>query len=206
MGLVRAIVALVLIAVAASPMVGGGFGTSTDVPSVYAASSTTSLLDKNDRDKEKKEKNRADEDDEDERGNRKQTEEERREAKEQEEIKDDSPRNPTNTLALDNFQLEGQVVTLNCEAQPKEIVIRTVDGEATLYQGPRDPVNRIDRLYCGDLQVGDYVFVHEGQKRHEMAYDAYYISCQKEREDGDDTENENSDDIDPNCTHIFSRG
>ena len=138
MGIVRAIVALVLIAVAASPMLSGGFGTSSDVPSVHAASSVTSLLDKNDRDREKKEKNRQR--DEDEKGNREKTAEEKREEKEQEEAKDDSPRNPTNTLALDNFQLEGQVVSLNCEIQPKEIVIHTVDGDATLFQGPRDPV------------------------------------------------------------------
>ena len=203
MGFVRALVALVLIAVAASPMLSGRLGTGTDVPSVYAASSATSLLDKNDRDREKKEENRQR--DEDEKGRREKTAEEKREEKEQEEVKDDSPRNPTNTLALDNFQLEGQVVSLNCEVQPKEIVIRTVDGEATLFQGPRDPVNRIDRLYCGDLMVGDYIFVHEGEKRNEMAYDAYYISCQQEREEGPDNTNDNDDVVDPNCAHIWGR-
>ena len=203
MGIVRAIVALVLIAVAASPMLSGGFGTSPDVPSVHAASSVTSLLDKNDRDREKKEENRQR--DEDEKGRREKTAAEKREEKEQEETKDDSPRNPTNTLALDNFQLEGQVVSLNCEIQPKEIVIHTVDGDATLFQGPRDPVNRIDRLYCGDLMVGDYVFVHEADKRNEMAYDAYYISCQQEREEGPDNTNDNDDDVDPNCVHIWNR-
>lgn len=204
MGIVRAIAALVLIAVAASPMVSGRLGTGTDVPSVYADSSVVAVQGKTDRDREKKEKNRADEDDEDERGNRQLTEEEEREAKEQEERDDDSPRNPTNTLGLDNFQLEGQVVSLNCEAQPKEIVIRTVDGEATLYQGPRDEVNRIDRLYCGDLLVGDYVFVHEADKRSEMAYNASYISCQQEREEGPDNTNDNEDDVDPNCVYIWS--
>ena len=94
---------------------------------------------------------------------------------------------------------------MNCHAQPKEIVITTLDGEATLYQGPRDAQNRIDRLYCGDLIVGDYVFVQEAQKRSEQAYDAYYISCQKEREEGPDNTNDNADDIDPNCTHIWHR-
>jgi len=205
MGLVRALVALVLIAVAASPMLSGRLWTSTDVPSVYADSSAISVYDKNDRDREKKEKNREDEDDEDEKGNRKPTEEERREAKDQDEIKDDSPRNPTNTLGLDNFQLEGQVVSLNCDVQPKEIVIKTVDGDATLFQGPRDAVNRIDRLYCGDLMVGDYIFVHEADKKSEMAYYAFYISCQQEREEGPDNTNDNDGDEDPNCTHIWSR-
>ena len=84
-------------------------------------------------------------------------------------------------------------------------MIHTVDGDATLFQGPRDPVNRIDRLYCGDLMVGDYVFVHEADKRNEMAYDAYYISCQQEREEGPDNTNDNDDDVDPNCVHIWNR-
>ena len=108
---------------------------------------------------------------------------------------------------MDNFELEGNVVRLNCDVQPKEIVITTVDGEATLYQGPRDTDrnNRSDRLYCGDLIVGDYIFVQEAAKRDEHAYDAYYISCQQEREEGPDNTNDNADDVDPNCTHIFSR-
>ena len=206
MGMVRAIVAIVLIAVAASPMVSGRFGTSSDVPSVYAADwSSLTSRDKNERDKDKKEKNRQDEDDEDEKGNRKLTREEEQEQKRQEEKDDDSPRNTTNAQGLDNYQLEGNVVALNCEALPKEIVITTVDGEAKLYQGPRDAVNRIDRLYCGDLLVGDYVFVHEAQKRNEMEYDAYYISCQQEREEGPDNTNENSKDVDRNCVQIWGR-
>ena len=203
MGVVRALVALVLVAVAASPMLSGKLGTSTDVPSVYAESSIISTYDKTDRDREKKEENRNR--DEDEKGNREKTAEERREEKEQEEQDDDSARVTTNTLGLDNYQLEGQVLSLNCEVQPKEIVIRTVDGEAKLFQGPRDTVNRIDRLYCGDLAVGDYIFVQEAQKRNEMAYDAYYISCQQEREEGPDNTNDNSDDVDPNCVYIWGR-
>ena len=203
MGIVRAIVALVLIAVAASPILNGRIWTSTDVPSVYASSSLTSVFDKNDRDKEKKDENRNR--DEDEKGRREKTSEEKKKEKEQEEHDDDSARNPTDTLGLDNFQLEGQVVSLNCNAQPKEIVIHTVDGDATLYQGPRDTQNRIDRLYCGDLIVGDYVFVQEAQKRNEHAYDAYYISCQQEREEGPDNTNDNDDDVDPNCAHIWGR-
>ena len=203
MGIVRALVALVLIAVAASPMLSGRLGASTDVPSVYADASVLNTYDKNDRDREKKDENRQR--DEDEKGRREKTAEEKREEKEQEESEDDSPRNPTNTLALDNFQLEGHVLSLNCDVQPKEIVIQTVDGPATLFQGPRDAVNRIDRLYCGDLIVGDYVFVQEAQKRSEQAYDAYYISCQQEREEGPDNTNDNDDDVDPNCAHIWGR-
>jgi hypothetical protein len=203
MGIVRAIVALVLIAVAASPILNGRIWTNTDVPSAYASSSLTSLLDKNDRDKEKKDENRNR--DEDDKGRREKTAEEKKKEKEQEEHDDDSARNTTNTLGLDNFQLEGQVVGLNCDAQPKEIVIHTVDGDATLYQGPRDTQNRIDRLYCGDLIVGDYVFVHEAEKKSEMAYNAYYISCQQEREEGPDNTNDNDDDVDPNCAHIWGR-
>jgi hypothetical protein len=206
MGMVRAIVAIVLIAVAASPIVNGSFGASSDVPSVYAADwSPFATRDKNDRDRETKEKNRDDEDDEDEKGHRKPTEEERREAKDEQEKEDDSARVTTNTLGLDNYQLEGNVVGLNCDIQPKEIVITTVDGEAKLFQGPRDTVNRIDRLYCGDLVVGDYVFVQEAQKRNEKEYDAFYISCQQEREEGPDNTNDNDDDVDPNCAHIWGR-
>ena len=205
MGLVRALVAIVLIAVAASPLVSGRLGASSDVPAVYAASNPFSLRDKNDRDREKKEKNASSE--EDSKGNRIKTQDEKKEEKKQEEKDDDSPRNDTNALSVDNYELEGNVVRLNCDALPKEIVITTVDGEATLLQGPRDPQrdNRTDRLYCGDLIVGDYVFVHEAAKRTEQAYDAYYISCQQERDEGPDNTNDNSDDVDPNCTHIFGR-
>lgn len=205
MGIVRALAALVVIAVAISPLAGLGSAPSAEVPSVYADASQIQIRDREDKDRERKEKNRADEDDEDERGNRRQTEEERDEEREQQERDDDSPRTPTNAYAADNFQLEGHVTRLNCEAQPKEIVIRTLDGEATLYQGPRDPVNRIDRLYCGDLAVGDYIFVHEAHKRSEQSYDAYYLSCQQEREEGPDNTNDNEDDVDPNCRHIWNR-
>jgi hypothetical protein len=203
MGFVRALVALVLIAVAASPMLSGRLGTGTDVPSVFADSSVLNFQGRNDKDQEKKDKNR--ESDEDEKGNREKTREERREEKKQDEVKDDSARTTTNTLGLDNFQLEGQVVSLNCDVQPKEIVIHTVDGDATLYQGPRDTENRIDRLYCGDLIVGDYVFVHEAEKKSEMAYYAFYISCQQDREEGPDNTNDNDGDTDPNCAHIWGR-
>lgn len=203
MGLVRALVAIVLIAVAASPLVSGRFGGGAGVPTVYADFASISVQDKKDRDRERKEENRNR--DEDERGNREKTREERRAEKDNLEEDDDAPRVTTNTLAKDNFEFEGFVVALNCEAQPKQITIRTVDGEAVLFQGPRDTENRIDRLYCGDLVVGDYIFVHEAQKRDETAYDAYYISCQQEREEGPDNTNDNDGDVDPNCTHIWSR-
>ena len=205
MGFVRALVAILLIAVAASPLASGSFGASSDVPAVYAESSSSALRDKKERDKEKKERNASS--DEDERGNRIKTEEEQKEEQEQEERDDDSPRNDTNALTIDNYELEGNVVRLNCEVEPKEIVITTLDGEATLFQGPRDTAqnNRADRLYCGDLIVGDYVFVHEAVKRTEQAYDAYYLSCQQERDEGPDNTNDNSDDVDPNCVHIFGR-
>jgi hypothetical protein len=206
MGVVRALVAVVIVAVAASPLVSGWVGTSTDAKTVYADSVSIGVRGKHDeRDKDKKEKNSSS--DEDDKGNRIKTSEEKKDDKKQEEKDDDSPRNDTNALSVDNFELEGNVVRLNCDVQPKEIVITTVDGEATLYQGPRDTDrnNRADRLYCGDLIVGDYVFVQEAAKRDEHAYDAYYISCQQEREEGPDNSNDNTDDVDPNCTHIFSR-
>jgi hypothetical protein len=208
MGVARAIVAVILVAVAASPLVGGTFAGSSAAPVVYADSPSTTYVvtyGKPEKDKERKDKNREDEDDEDERGNRQQTEEERQKEKDQQSKDDDLPRNPTSALNTDNFQLEGQVISLNCDLAPKQIGIRTVDGEVMLYQGPRDTVNRIDRLYCGDLMVGDYIFVHEAQKRDEQNYDAFYISCQQEREEGDDNTNDNDDDVDPNCVHIWNR-
>jgi hypothetical protein len=202
MGIVRALVALVLIAVAASPMLSGRLGTGAEVPSVYASSSQVSVLGKEEKDNERKEENRNR--DEDDKGNREKTREERQQEKDNEEEDDDSPRNDTNDLSIDNFELEGSVVSLNCAVEPKEIVIKTVDGEATLYQGTRETENRIDRLYCGDLLAGDYIFIHDGVKRNEMAYDAYYISCQQEQEDGPDNTNDNDGDTDPNCTYIWS--
>ncbi len=203
MGVVRAIVAIVLIAVAASPLVSGGFLTSSDVPMVYADGSRLVVQGKQDKDKEKKDQNR--DSDEDERGNRIKNEEERRAEKDNEEEEDDSPRVTTNASPLDTFQIEGWVLALRCDAEPKQIDINTVDGPATLFQGQRDENNRIDRLYCGDLIVGDYVFVHEAAKRTEQAYDAYYISCQQERDEGPDNTNDNDDDVDPNCTRIWAR-
>jgi hypothetical protein len=206
MGVVRALVVVVIVAVAASPLIGGWFGTSPDAKTVYADAVSLDVRGKHDeRDKEKKDKNSSS--DEDDKGNRIKTADEKKKDKEQEEKDDDLPRDTTDALGLDNFQLEGNVVRLNCGVDPKEIVITTLDGEATLYQGPRDTArnNRVDRLYCGDLIVGDYVFVHEAAKRDEHAYDAYYISCEQDRQEGPDNTNDNADDIDPNCTHIFNR-
>lgn len=202
MGIVRALVAIILVAVAASPLVGGGWS-NTELSTAYADAGQLVVRDKQDRDREKKDRNRNS--DEDEKGNRERTREERRSDKDNEEENDDSPRVVTNTYSEDNYALEGQVIALNCGVEPKEIQIRTLDGEAMLFHGPRDEQNRIDRLYCGDLVVGDYVFVHEAMKRNEAVYDAFYISCQKEREEGDDNTNDNDDDVDPNCTHIWSR-
>jgi hypothetical protein len=205
MGVVRALVAVVVIAVAASPLFSGWVGTSSDAPSVYAYSSITSVRGRHDeKDQDKKDKNSSS--DEDSKGNRIKTQDEKKDEKKQEEKDDDSARNDTHALSVDNLELEGNVVSQNCDVQPKQIVITTVDGPATLYQGPRDTENRTDRLYCGDLIVGDYIFVHEAQKRNEQEYDAYYISCEQEREEGPDNTNDNEDDIDPNCTHIFNRG
>src|SRR5262249_46970806 len=140
--------------------------------------------------------------DEDSKGNRIKTADEKKEEKDQLQKDNDLPRVTTNASSKDNYELEGNVVRLNCDAAPKEIVITTVDGEATLYQGPRDTNrnNRSDRLYCGDLVVGDYIFVHEAEKRNEQQYDAYYISCEQDRQEGPDNTNDNEDDIDPNCT------
>jgi hypothetical protein len=203
MGLVRALVAVVLIAVAASPLLSGGLVTGSGVPSVYAEAGRIVVQDKKDKDNEKKDKNRNS--DEDSRGNRIKDEEERRAEKDNEEEDDDSPRVTTNAAPINDYQLEGWVVALRCDLAPKEIDIRTLDGVATLYQGQRDTENREDRVYCGDLIVGDYVFVHEAAKRNELAYDAYYMSCQQEREEGPDNSNDNDDDVDPNCTRIWSR-
>ncbi|MFN8636366.1 MAG: hypothetical protein U0893_21155 [Chloroflexota bacterium] len=206
MGVARALVVVVLIALATSPLVSGTFNVGSAVPSVYADSPSSSLVivrDKNDKDQDRKNKNR--DSDEDSRGNRIKTRDEQKEEKDQQSKDDDQPRTPTNTLARDNFELEGQVVALNCDANPKEITIHTVDGDAKLFQGPRDPHSRIDRLYCGDLLVGDYIFVQEAQKRNEQEYDAFYISCQKDRQEGDDNSNDNDDDVDPNCQHIWHR-
>jgi hypothetical protein len=206
MGVVRALVVVVIVAVAASPLISGWFGTSPDAKAVYADSISFGVRGKHDeRDKEKKDQNSSS--DEDEKGNRIKTADEKKADKDQQQKDNDLPRNDTNTLARDNFELEGNVVRLNCDATPKEIVITTLDGEATLYQGPRDTNrnNRSDRLYCGDLLVGDYVFVHEASKRDEHAYDAYYVSCEQDRQEGPDNTNDNEDDIDPNCTHIFGR-
>lgn len=204
MGFVRALVAIVLIAVAASPLLSNGGWTRSDVPAVYADAGQIIVRDKKqDKDNEKKDKNRNS--DEDSRGNRERTREERRSDKDNLEEDDDAPRVVTNTYSEDNYALEGNVVALRCDSQPKEIVIRTIDGEATLFQAPRDDHNRIDRLYCGDLVVGDYVFVHEAMKRNEGAYDAFYISCQKDRQEGPDNTNDNEGDTDPNCTHIWGR-
>lgn len=202
MGIVRALVALVVIAIAVSPLVSGRPSESGGSAAVYAAGEIIFVQDRKDKDNEKKEENRQR--DEDSRGNREKTREEKDREKDEKQRENDLPRTTTNAGSLDNFQLEGQVQALNCGVEPKEIVIRTVDGDATLYQGPRDPVNRIDRLYCGDLVVGDYVFVQEAAKRNEGAYDAYYISCQQEREEGPDNTNDNDDDVDPNCTHIWN--
>jgi hypothetical protein len=206
MGVVRALVAIIVVAVAASPLFGGVWSTS-DVPSVYAAAGQLVVQDrKPERDREKKDQNRNS--DEDEKGNRERTREERRSDKDNEEDHDSNftPSQATNAYGPDNYVLQGQVIGLNCEAQPKQIMIHTLDGDATLFSGPRDtPKNNLtDRVYCGDLIVGDYVYVQKAMKVNEAAYEAYYISCQERWDESPDNENDNFH-VDPNCTQIWSR-
>jgi len=206
MGLVRAFVVVIVVAVAASPLAGAWLNSGPDVGSVYAQADQTVVLGRHDEnDKDKKDKNRETSNDEDSHSNAPKFGDDKKKDKDQQQRDDDVPRNPTNTYARDNFELEGNVVRLNCDAKPPEIAITTLDGEATLYQGPKDKNGRADRVYCGELMVGDYVFVHEAQKRNEQAYDAYYISCQKEIQEGPDDENANEDNTDPNCLHIWFR-
>ncbi len=77
MGFVRALVALVLFAMATSPLAGRWIGTSADAPSVYADSGRLVVQGKHDeRDKEKKERNSSS--DEDARGNRIKTPDEKK--------------------------------------------------------------------------------------------------------------------------------
>lgn len=206
MGVVRALVAILVIAVAASPLFGGSWSTS-GVPSVFADAGQLVVRDrKPERDREKKDQNRNS--DEDKKGNRERTEAERKSDKDNAEEDDANfdPRQATNTYGPDNYILQGQVIGLNCEAQPKQIMIHTLDGDATLFSGPRDtPKNNFtDRVYCGDLIVGDYIYVQKSMKRDEGAYDAYYMSCQERWDESPDNENDNHH-VDPNCTHIWNR-
>jgi hypothetical protein len=206
MGVVRALVAILVIAVAASPLFGGVWSKS-DVPSVYADAGDLVVRDKKqDKDNEKKDQNRNS--DEDKKGNRERTPAERKSDKDNEEEHDSNfnPNQATNTYNEDNYVLQGQVIGLNCDAQPKQIMIHTLDGDATLFAGPRDtPKNNFtDRVYCGDLIVGDYVYVQKAMKVNEGAYEAYYISCQERWDESPDNENDNHH-VDPNCTQIWSR-
>jgi hypothetical protein len=206
MGVVRALVAIIVIAVAASPLFGGVWSRS-EVQAVYADAGQIIVRDKKtDKDNEKKDQNRNS--DEDSKGNRERTREERRSDKDNEEENDGkfTPGQATNTYGQDNYALQGQVVGLNCDAQPKQITIHTIDGDAILYSGPRDTDrnNFTDRVYCGDLIVGDYVYVQKSMKRDEGGYDAYYISCQERWDESPDNENDNTH-VDPNCTHIMHR-
>src|SRR3954453_21603918 len=84
MGVVRALVVIVVIAVAASPLISGWFGTNTEVGTAYADSSSFGVRAKHDeRDKDKKDQNSSS--DEDSKGNRIKTQEERKADKKQEE-------------------------------------------------------------------------------------------------------------------------
>jgi hypothetical protein len=135
MGVVRALVVIILIAVAASPLVSGKLGLSADVPSVYADFSSVSVQQKHpERDKEKKDQNR--DSDEDEKGNREKTSEEKKAEKDNLEEDDDAPRNVTNALSEDNFAIEGWVIALNCAAEPKEIGSPGVVFCDTVYTVP----------------------------------------------------------------------
>jgi len=207
MGLVRALVVVVMVAVAASPFIGDWFRTGTDISPAYAQGDLTIVRGRHDeKDKDKKDKNRDTQDDEDSHSNAPKFGNDRKKNQENENSPADAPRNDTNTYAKDNFELEGNVVSLNCDASPKQIVITTLDGQATLFEGPQHDGNgRADRLHCGELMAGDYVFVHDAQKRNENAYDAYYISCQQQKQEGPDNSNDNDDDTDPNCLHIWFR-
>jgi hypothetical protein len=206
MGLIRTLVIVVLIAVAASPLAGGWFSQGERISPAYAQDDLTIVRGRHDeQDKDKKDKNRETQDDEDSHSNAPKFGNDRKDHNENEPSPADLPRDVTNTYAKDNYELEGNVVVLNCAVSPKEITITTLDGPAVLYQGPKDGNGRADRLDCGELMVGDYVFVHEAQKRNEQQYDAYYISCQQQRQEGPDNSNDNDDTTDPNCLHIWYR-
>lgn len=206
MGLVRALVVMVIIVVATSPFIGGWLRQGEPVSPAYAAGDLTIVRGRHDeKDKDKKDNNRQTQDDEDRHSNAPKFGADRKKDRENENSPADLPRNDTNTYAKDNFELEGNVVALNCDATPKQITITTLDGQAVLYQGPKDHNGRADRVYCGELQVGDYVFVHDAQKRNEQEYDAYYISCQQQKQEGPDNSNDNEGDTDPNCLHIWYR-
>ena len=203
MGIVRALVALVLIAVAASPMVSGRLGTGTDVPSVYA-DVVRDLGPRQERPGQGEEGRRI-----------------ARATRTRRVI----ARRPRRRSARRRSRKRGRRLGAQPRPTPsaRQLPARRPGRLAELRgpaEGDRDPHGRrrsdalpgaarpgesVDRLYCGDLQVGDYVFVHEAEKRNELAYDAYYISCQQEREEGPDNTNDNEDDVDPNCGHIWSR-
>jgi hypothetical protein len=118
----------------------------------------------------------------------------------------------TSLGAMNQFELQGFVTALNCEAQPKEITITTVDGSVLLRhmidknRGDYDHSTRVDLLKCGDLAVGDYLFVQEAEKQNEHLYDAFILSCTAKRDDERRNNSNDNDEIDdPNCRLILGR-
>jgi hypothetical protein len=206
MGLVRAFAVVAMVAVAASPLVGGWMSWGVDASTAFAESDQLTVRGRHDeKDDDKKNKNRETQDDEDSHSNAPKFGNDRKKDQQNENDRADLPRDDTNAYAKDNYELEGNVVGLNCDASPKQIMITTLDGQATLYEGPKDGNGRADRLHCGELMTGDYVFVHDAQKRNEQEYDAYYISCQQQKQESPDNSNDNEGDTDPNCLHIWYR-
>ena len=207
MGFVRALVVILLIAVAASPLVSGRLGASTDVPAVYASSDAFGVRG------DKQREGQGKEGPEQPRPMRTPGATASRPTKRRRTTRSRSRRTTTRRATTPmpsrgtTTSWRGTSSGSTAMSSRRRSSSRRLMARRRLYQGPRESArnNRSDRLYCGDLIAGDYVFVHEAQKRTEQAYDAYYISCQQEREEGPDNSNDNSDDVDPNCVHIFGR-
>ncbi|MFN8521724.1 MAG: hypothetical protein U0821_01285 [Chloroflexota bacterium] len=118
----------------------------------------------------------------------------------------------TNVLPLSDYEIQGYVTSLDCSVAPKLMVIRTLDGLVNSFQmiDPRDKEykkeRRVDLLRCGDLAVGDYVFIQEAEKINEGLYNAFHISCTGKRDDERRNNSNDNDEIDdPNCRYILSR-
>ena len=94
---------------------------------------------------------------------------------EEQPLSEDERRNKEhgNRLGKDDYETQGDVVEVHCDASTPEVVIANRDGNVVvrILAKSRD-------FQCSWVKVGDYLMVDSGEKQNEQLYDAYDLTLE----------------------------
>jgi hypothetical protein len=90
-------------------------------------------------------------------------------------LTDDEKRNRAhgNKAGKDDYETQGDVVEVHCDASPPEIVIANRDGNVVVRV-----LAKSSDFQCSWASVGDYLTVDSGEKQNEQLYDAYDLTLE----------------------------